>query len=264
MSGHVGLGCPLGGGASSSPGERTVSGGHGGGETPVPIPNTAVKPASADGTWGVAPWESRTPPGFLQTMPPPMRGHRRVRDPRFEVVEEGEDPDPTVVPGPGHGGIGAPADVRGIGDDPAVMDPRTSTSGHPLGGEQTGVPHKPEHPVLAHVELVFPAEVGPDLAVALPGEGAVGDHLPDLFGELVVWDLGLWTRSAAESVTSRPAVVDGGPGRLGDPTDGGQGDLHLGTHLGRFCGGIWSPLFWPPSSRSHSTRVRNPSMFRPG
>ncbi len=44
---------------------RTVSGGHGGGETPVPIPNTAVKPASADGTWGVTPWESRTPPEFL-------------------------------------------------------------------------------------------------------------------------------------------------------------------------------------------------------
>ena len=44
--------------------ERTVSGGHGGGVTPVPIPNTAVKPASADGTWGETPWESRTPPGF--------------------------------------------------------------------------------------------------------------------------------------------------------------------------------------------------------
>src|SRR5437016_13059600 len=27
-----------------------VSGGDGGGETPVPIPNTAVKPSSADGT----------------------------------------------------------------------------------------------------------------------------------------------------------------------------------------------------------------------
>jgi hypothetical protein len=50
-------------------GERTVSGGHGGGETPVPIPNTAVKPASADGTWGVAPWESRTPPGFSGRRP---------------------------------------------------------------------------------------------------------------------------------------------------------------------------------------------------
>ena len=38
------------------------SGGHSGGVTPVPIPNTEVKPASADGTWGVAPWESRTSP----------------------------------------------------------------------------------------------------------------------------------------------------------------------------------------------------------
>src|SRR5450759_4107176 len=51
-----------------------MSGGHSGGETPVPIPNTAVKPASADGTWGVAPWESRTPPGFLQTTPLAQRG----------------------------------------------------------------------------------------------------------------------------------------------------------------------------------------------
>src|SRR3984885_10803311 len=77
--GHAGSDVVPRGRLSSSPGERTVSGGHGGGETPVPIPNTAVKPASADGTWGVAPWESRTPPGFLQTMPPLRRGHRRLR-----------------------------------------------------------------------------------------------------------------------------------------------------------------------------------------
>ena len=48
-----------------TPAERMISGGHSGGETPVPIPNTAVKPARADGTWGEAPWESRSPPGFL-------------------------------------------------------------------------------------------------------------------------------------------------------------------------------------------------------
>ena len=53
---------------------RTVSGGHGGGVTPVPIPNTAVKPVSADGTWGVAPWESRTPPEFLRQQPSALRG----------------------------------------------------------------------------------------------------------------------------------------------------------------------------------------------
>ena len=39
-----------------------ISGGHGGRATPVPIPNTEVKPASADGTWGQFPWESRSPP----------------------------------------------------------------------------------------------------------------------------------------------------------------------------------------------------------
>ena len=32
---------------------------------PVPIPNTEVKPVSADGTWGAAPWESRTPPELV-------------------------------------------------------------------------------------------------------------------------------------------------------------------------------------------------------
>ena len=31
-------------------------------DTPVPIPNTEVKPLSADGTWVVTPWESRTLP----------------------------------------------------------------------------------------------------------------------------------------------------------------------------------------------------------
>jgi hypothetical protein len=40
----------------------TFSGGYSEEDTPVPIPNTAVKLFSADGTaWGTA-WESRTPP----------------------------------------------------------------------------------------------------------------------------------------------------------------------------------------------------------
>ncbi len=48
-----------------------ISGGHSGRATPVPIPNTEVKPASADGTWGASPWESRTPPDlFLTTVVP--------------------------------------------------------------------------------------------------------------------------------------------------------------------------------------------------
>ena len=43
---------------------RQVSGGHGEGETPLPIPNRAVKPLSADGTWTSRSRESRTPPVF--------------------------------------------------------------------------------------------------------------------------------------------------------------------------------------------------------
>ena len=33
---------------------------YGVGETPVPIPNTEVKPYIADGTWRFAAWKSRT------------------------------------------------------------------------------------------------------------------------------------------------------------------------------------------------------------
>ena len=42
-----------------------IPGGDSGGATPVPIPNTEVKPSSADGTAWVTLWESRTLPGFL-------------------------------------------------------------------------------------------------------------------------------------------------------------------------------------------------------
>jgi hypothetical protein len=43
---------------------RPVSGGYGEGETPLPFPNRAVKPLSADGTWPARAWESRSPPVF--------------------------------------------------------------------------------------------------------------------------------------------------------------------------------------------------------
>ena len=36
-----------------------------GGETPVPMPNTAVKPSCADGTSPARGWESRSSPGFF-------------------------------------------------------------------------------------------------------------------------------------------------------------------------------------------------------
>ena len=46
-----------------------VFGGDSEGETPLPIPNRAVKPLSADGTWASRPRESRSPP-ILQSPRP--------------------------------------------------------------------------------------------------------------------------------------------------------------------------------------------------
>ena len=40
-------------------------GDHTGGATPVPIPNTAVKPSRADGTAWATGWESRSLPGLF-------------------------------------------------------------------------------------------------------------------------------------------------------------------------------------------------------
>src|SRR5690348_13565534 len=41
-----------------------ISGGHTAGVTPVPIPNTEVKPRRADDTARVTVWERRSPPGL--------------------------------------------------------------------------------------------------------------------------------------------------------------------------------------------------------
>jgi hypothetical protein len=43
---------------------KGVPGGLTGGATPVPIPNTEVKPSKADDTAAVRQWESRTLPGY--------------------------------------------------------------------------------------------------------------------------------------------------------------------------------------------------------
>ena len=51
-------------------------GGHSEGETPLPIPNRAVKPLSADGTWWATAWESRTPPVFFVAV---LRGGSLLR-----------------------------------------------------------------------------------------------------------------------------------------------------------------------------------------
>src|ERR1700719_1804772 len=59
------------------------SGGFGEGETPLPIPNRAVKPLSADGTWPARAWESRTPPVYLIARAARRGASASFRRPRF-------------------------------------------------------------------------------------------------------------------------------------------------------------------------------------
>ena len=55
------------------PGLKTsFSGGHRRGATPVPIPNTEVKPSTGDGTNGAIRWESSKLPGFILKRPKPV------------------------------------------------------------------------------------------------------------------------------------------------------------------------------------------------
>lgn len=49
------------------PAANKFPGGHRGGVTPVPIPNTEVKPSTADGTAGAGLWESRSLPGISRS-----------------------------------------------------------------------------------------------------------------------------------------------------------------------------------------------------
>jgi hypothetical protein len=46
-----------------------IAGGYGGGDTPLPIPNRAVKPTRADGTAGEILWESKSLPALLLKAP---------------------------------------------------------------------------------------------------------------------------------------------------------------------------------------------------
>jgi hypothetical protein len=45
-----------------------VIGAHGARETPVPMPNTAVKPRSGYNTWVIKPWENSTVPNYKKTI----------------------------------------------------------------------------------------------------------------------------------------------------------------------------------------------------
>jgi hypothetical protein len=91
---------------SGCPRLEGLSGGDSGGEPPVPIPNTEVKPTCADGTWGATPWESRSLPDIKrrgvttsvddpsfslgEQMARPEKGHKRGRPQRSQQADRGK------------------------------------------------------------------------------------------------------------------------------------------------------------------------------
>ena len=71
---------------------QKVSGGHTGGATPDPIPNSEVKTSRADGTAGETLWESRSPPGLFEWKAPELKssGAFSFSAPEIGLLELGQ------------------------------------------------------------------------------------------------------------------------------------------------------------------------------
>src|SRR3954451_14222740 len=65
-------------------------------ETPLPIPNRAVKPLCADGTWGATSWESRSPPVLLVAVRALI--WRGLRRPSSGALRPRQEPRGAVLP----------------------------------------------------------------------------------------------------------------------------------------------------------------------
>jgi hypothetical protein len=59
------------------------------------------------------------------------------------VVDAGKHPHPPIDPGPGHGGVGAPALVGRLRDDRAVVGSWFAAPPDPLGGQQSLLAEQP-------------------------------------------------------------------------------------------------------------------------
>ena len=109
-------------------------------ETPLPIPNRAVKPLSADGTWRATSWESRSPPVFTSRARSFGRARFRCAD-RSPSPVCASGPSVTVFAEPGmcfqgtfEKAVQAPFVEMGV-DVPAlrVSGVRDPVVGHPAG-----------------------------------------------------------------------------------------------------------------------------------
>src|SRR3954454_23145089 len=171
------------------------SGGHSGGVTPVPIPNTEVKPASADGTWGASPWESRSPPDsfskkaphkgslllFPGTVPAMVPPRRSPSDPR---------------PGP----------RRASGPKPAAG--RAGGVARSTGGGRKGARPEPERKLPPTWGKV--ARSGARVVRPAPGREDVEPERRDR-GRPPEWQPELWTSERVEAKPQPPAKAAAPP-----------------------------------------------------
>jgi len=135
---------------------------------------------------------------------------------------------------------------------------------------------QPQDPLATDADRMLAAQPSPDLAVALASERRVGQHPADQPHQLVVADRGQRPGSCPRTRHPDAAGVDGRAGRTQHPTHHRQRQLMFHGYLGRFAGGIDSPLFsaaarntsfsmvnWPIlRSASLSTRSSGPRSDR--
>jgi hypothetical protein len=171
----------------------------------------------------------------------PDLGHLRPRLGGV-VVDAGKDPHPAVNPGPGHGRVRAPAQVRPLGDDRAVVGPRLAPTTNPPGCQQPFPPEQVQHPLAADVHAVLATQPSADLALPLPGERRGDQDLADQAQQLLS-PIGGTGPGRPGPATDTAARVNRGAGRIQHPADHGQWQLVGHGYLGRFAGGIWTPLF---------------------
>src|SRR5512132_2564415 len=93
------------------------------------------------------------------------------------VIDGDEDVRHALGQGDALGHIGAPQDVHGLGGDGAVVRLVRSLA-DPVRCQQVVLPHQPPHSS-GRAADAGKAQTGPDLAVALAGETALGDRLLD-------------------------------------------------------------------------------------
>src|SRR5512144_1108287 len=176
------------------------------------------------------------------------------------VIDGDEDVGHALGQGDALGHIGAPQDVHGLRGDDAVVRPVRSLA-DPVRRQKVVLPHQPAHPS-GRAADAGKAQTGPDLAVALAGETALGDGLLDVLQQGGVVARTHGARPAFGHNRCLPVAIHGCPRNIpaaGDPRqaidaiNGGRDRLAHGLDLRRAKGA-------PASRRAIFSRNSSVSM----